>query len=154
MQFLLNPQRASRLVEFHARDRANPSLAEVIDQILAVTHAEANAPGYLGEIGRVVDNVAVYDLMALANDASTLPEVRAVATAELHFYREKNATEFKPRSAENEVEVYSSFVAKQIDQFEKDPTKVIATVPSEPPDGPPIGDDEDFWSTTQQRRQQ
>jgi len=144
MQFLFNPQRAARLEEFHARDAANPGLAEVIDQILASTHAWANAPGYLGEIGRSVDSVAIYDLMQLANDTTTLPEVRAIATAELHFYKEKNATEFKPRSAENEVEVYFAFMARQIEQFEKDPTKVIATAPYEPPDGPPIGDDEDF----------
>ena len=144
MGFLFNPQRAARLVEFHDRDAANPGLAEVIEQILRATHAFANGPGYLGEIGRTVDYVAVYDLMALANDTTTLPEVRAIATAELQFYKEKNATEFKPRSAENEVEVYSAFIAKQIDQFEKDPTKVAATVPAEPPDGPPIGDDEEF----------
>jgi hypothetical protein len=40
--------------------------------------------------------------------------------------------------------VYFAFVAAQIEQFEKDPTKVIAAAPYEPPDGPPIGDDEDF----------
>ncbi len=37
LQFLFNPQRASRLVEFHARDAANPSLEEVLNQILAST---------------------------------------------------------------------------------------------------------------------
>ena len=144
MQFLFNPQRAARLEEFHARDAANPGLAEVIDQILGDTHRWAKSPGYLGEIGRTIDSIAVYDLMQLANDATTLADVRAIATAELHFYKEKNATEFKPRSAENEVEVYSAFMARQIEQFEKDPTKVIATAPYEPPDGPPIGNDEDF----------
>jgi len=143
MQFLLNQQRAARLVEFHARDRANPGLDEVIDQILATTHAGANAPGYSGEVGRVVDNAAVYDLMALANDANTLPEVRAVATAELHLYKLKNAT-FTLRSADDPAGVYFYFVTQQIEQFEKDPKKIIVTVPSEPPDGPPIGDDEDF----------
>jgi uncharacterized protein DUF4953/uncharacterized protein DUF5117/uncharacterized protein DUF5118 len=144
LQFLFNPQRAARLVEFHDRDAANPALAEIIDQILATTHRWANYPGYLGEIGRTIDYIAVYDLMQLANDTTTMPGVRATATAELHFYKEKNATEFKPRSAEDQVEVYSTFVARQIEQFEKDPTKVIATTPYEPPDGPPIGDDEDF----------
>ncbi len=59
MGFLLNPQRAARLVEFHDRDAANPGLAEVIDHILAATHAGAGAPGYLGEIGRTVDNAAL-----------------------------------------------------------------------------------------------
>ena len=142
MQFLFNPQRAARLEEFHARDGANPGLAEVIDQILASTHAAANAPGYLGEIGRSVDSVAIYDLMALANDTTTLPDVRAVATAELNLYKKKNATNLL--SAKDPASVYFAFVAQQIEQFEKDPTKVIATTPYEPPDGPPIGDDEDF----------
>jgi hypothetical protein len=143
MQFLFNPQRAARLVEFHDRDAANPALNEVFDQVLKATHAYANYPGYFGELGRAVDNAALNDLMALANDASTLPEVRAVATAELHLYKEKNST-YTLRSADDPAGTYFWFVARQIDQFEKDPTKVIATVPYEPPDGPPIGDDEDF----------
>src|SRR5580658_5424645 len=92
MEFLFNPQRAARLEEFHARDAANPGLAEVIDQILKSTHAAVGAPGYLGEIGRSVDSVAIYDLMALANDTTTLPDVRAIATAKLHSYKEKNAS--------------------------------------------------------------
>jgi hypothetical protein len=142
MQFLFNPQRAARLVEFHDRDTANPGLAEVIDQILDSTHHWANFPGYSGEIGRTVDNAAIYDLMALANDPTALLEVRAVATAELHLYKQKNATTL--RSAADPAAVYFSFVAQQIEQFEKDPTKVVATAPYEPPDGPPIGDDEDF----------
>jgi hypothetical protein len=142
MQFLFNPQRAARLVEFHDRDAANPPLNEVIDQILADTHRWANSPGYLGEIGRAADNTAVYDLMALANDSTTLPEVRAIATAELHLYKQKNAITL--RSADDPAAVYFSYVAQQIEQFEKDPTKVVAAAPYEPPDGPPIGDDEDF----------
>jgi Met-zincin/Domain of unknown function (DUF5117)/Domain of unknown function (DUF5118) len=142
MQFLFNPQRAARLVEFHIRDAANPSLSEVIDQILRDTHASANSPGYLGEIARAVYSVAIYDLMALANDTTTLPEVRAIATAELHICKMQNATIL--RSAGDEKTDYSYFIVQQIEQFEKDPTKVVATVPYEPPDGPPIGDDEDF----------
>jgi hypothetical protein len=144
MQFLFNPLRAARLEEFHARDAANPGLTEVIDQILKSTHAAVGAPGYLGEIGRTVDTVAIYDLMQLANDTTTLPDVRAIATAKLHSYKEKNASEFSPRAVQDEVQIYFAYVARQIDQFEKDPTKVLAAAPYEPPDGPPIGDDEDF----------
>ncbi|MBV9887414.1 MAG: zinc-dependent metalloprotease [Acidobacteria bacterium] len=144
MGFLFNPQRAARLVEFHDRDAANPGLAEVIDQILTATHAGANAPGYLGEIGRAVDNAALVELMALANDTTTLPEVRAVASAELRLYKAKNAAAGTLRSADDTAAVYFAFVAQQIEQFEKDPTKVVMTAPAEAPDGPPIGDDEDF----------
>src|SRR5262245_23958672 len=35
--FLLNPERAARLVQFHALDQRNPGLAEVIDKIFAAT---------------------------------------------------------------------------------------------------------------------
>ena len=35
LQVLFNPERANRLVEYHARDVSNPSLAEVIDATLA-----------------------------------------------------------------------------------------------------------------------
>ena len=96
MQFLFNPQRAARLEEFHARDAANPGLAEVIDQILKSMHAVVGAPGYLGEIGRTVDSIAIYDLMQLANDTTTLPDVRAIASAELRSYKEKNAERIQP----------------------------------------------------------
>jgi hypothetical protein len=80
--------------------------------------------------------------MQLANDTTTLPEVRAIATAELHLYKQRNTTTL--RSADDPATVYFSYVAQQIEQFEKDPTKVVAAAPYEPPDGPPIGDDEDF----------
>src|SRR5260370_39762827 len=35
LQFLFNPDRAERLVEFHAPHKANPSLDEVVDPLLA-----------------------------------------------------------------------------------------------------------------------
>jgi hypothetical protein len=38
IEFLFNAERASRLVEFHARDARNPGLEEVLDAVL-------NAPG-------------------------------------------------------------------------------------------------------------
>ena len=37
LQFLFNPERAARLVEFHARNRENPGLYDVLEAILAAT---------------------------------------------------------------------------------------------------------------------
>src|SRR5262249_45119611 len=37
LQFLVSPERAARLVEFHAREAANPSLEEVLDAVLTAT---------------------------------------------------------------------------------------------------------------------
>ena len=46
--FVQSAERAARLVEFHARDAANPGLAEVIDQIFASTHAAVGCSGISG----------------------------------------------------------------------------------------------------------
>jgi hypothetical protein len=143
LQFLFNPERAARLVEFHARDAANPSLNEVFSQIFTSTGMWSHNPGYSGELGRVVDNVALYDLMVLANDAKALVQVRALAATELDRLKQGMAaaatTEQDP-----DLRAHFFFGAAEIEQFQKDPSKLNLTPPSEPPDGPPIGTDDDF----------
>jgi hypothetical protein len=143
LQFLFNSQRAERLVEFHARDVANPSLEDVLTQILASTDTSARKAGYLGEIGRVVDSVALYDLMILAGDANASAQVRAVATLELDRQKQKLATAAATEQ-DFALRAHYFFHAAQIDQFQKDPTKLNLTAPAEAPDGPPIGVDDEF----------
>src|SRR5947199_1349419 len=84
LQFLFNPERAARLVEFHARNAENPGLEEVIDAILAATWKSPRGRGYPAQIANVVDDVALYDLMALAASDHASDEVRAIASQELH----------------------------------------------------------------------
>jgi hypothetical protein len=143
LQFLFNPERAARLVEFHARDAANPGLDEVFHQIFTSTGTWSRSPGYSGELGRVVENVALYDLMVLANDAKALVQVRALAATELDRLKQGLAaaatTEQDPA-----LRAHFFFGAAEIEQFQKDPSKLNLTPPSEPPDGPPIGTDDDF----------
>ncbi len=143
LQFLFNPQRAARLVEFHARDTANPSLEEVLNQILASTDTSARSAGYLGEIGRVVDNTALYGLMILASDAKAAVQVRAVASLELDRLGQRLAAAAKTEQ-DSALRAHFFFAAAQIEQFQKDPTKLNLTAPAEAPDGPPIGADDDF----------
>src|SRR5215510_3518941 len=64
--FLLNQERAARLVQFHARDARNPGLIEVVDRIFAATWKAPVASGYHGEIQHVVNMAFLGDLMALA----------------------------------------------------------------------------------------
>src|SRR5271170_2669533 len=84
LQFLFDPQRAARLVEFHARNADNPTLKEVFDAILAATWKSVAGEGYAQQIAMVVDNVALYNLMSLAANDQASDEVRAIASLELH----------------------------------------------------------------------
>jgi hypothetical protein len=146
LQFLFNPERAARLVEFHARDAANPGLLEVLDAILAATWRAPHPAGYHGEIARVVDDVVLYDLLTLAiNDRST-PQVRAVASLEAEQLR-KWVSGAKTTVADSAQKAHLTYAAAQIEQFQKDPKSLELPAPSEPPDGPPIGDDQAFDGT-------
>jgi Met-zincin/Domain of unknown function (DUF5117) len=136
LQFLFNPERAARLVEFHARDSANPGLEEVIDAVLQSTWKASHPGGYPGEIANAVDDVALYDLMALAANERATDAVRAIASAKLHQLR-SSLSEATGGKSEMQPQIY--FAIQQIDLFEKDPKRIDLTPPVEPPDGPPIG---------------
>ena len=144
LQFLFNPERAARLVEFHARDAANPGFEEVLDAILAATWKSPHAGAtYPAEIARVVDNVALYDLMVLAANEKAPDQVRAIASLKLD---ELKSLLVSPQGASSDTEqrAHRFYAAQQIEQFQRDPKRLDLTPPSEPPDGPPIGADEDF----------
>ena len=142
LQFLFNPERAARLVEFHARNGENPGLQEVLDAILTATWKGPYGDGYAAQIANVVDDVALYDLMALAASDHASDEVRAIASQELHdLYAWLNAPTGGRQIAD---QAHVLFALRQIEQFEKDPKKIDLTAPAEPPDGPPIGTDEDW----------
>jgi hypothetical protein len=143
LQFLFNRERAARLVEFHARDGANPGLDEVLGAIFKATWDASRDAGYQGEVARVVDDVALYDLMVLASDTKASDQVRAIASLRLEEMK-GSLTTGANRTQDPEQRAHLLFGATQIEQFQKDPTKFNLTPPSEPPDGPPIGADDDF----------
>src|SRR5882672_2644943 len=147
LQFLFNPERAARLVEFHARNAENPSLEEALDAILAATWKSAHGSGYPAEIARKVDGVVLYDLMALSANERASDQVRAVASLKLEELRTWLAAE-QASTKDEEERAHFFFAASQIAQFQKDPKKMEFLAPAEPPDGPPIGadDDGDFWN--------
>jgi hypothetical protein len=91
----------------------------------------------------VVDNVALYDLMMLAKDPQATVQVRATASMELDRLRQRlaAAATTEPDTA---LRAHFFFNAAQIAQFQRDPAKLTLAPPAEPPDGPPIGADDDF----------
>ncbi|MBZ5539294.1 MAG: zinc-dependent metalloprotease [Acidobacteriia bacterium] len=138
LQFLFNPERAARLVEFHARDAGNPGLEEVLDAVLAATWKAPRGTGYPGEIGRVVDQVALYDLMALAANERASGQVRAVAALKLEELKSW-LTAAQAGTKDEAERAHLFFAAAQIAEFQKNPKAIPVAAPAEPPDGPPIG---------------
>jgi hypothetical protein len=138
LQFLFNPERAARLVEFHARNAENPGLEEVLDAVLNATWKAPHGKGYNGEIVNTVDDVVLYNLMSLSANEHATDEVRAIASLKLHGLKDwLNAPTLGRQVISNQALIF--FASKQIELFEKDPKRIDLTAPVEPPDGPPIG---------------
>ena len=146
LQFLFNLERAARLVEFHARNAENPSLEEVLEAVLGTTWKVPHGSGYTAEIARTIDRVVLYDLMALSANERASDQVRAIASLKLENLRAwiTTAEGSVVSPVDEEQRAHFSFATSQIVQFQKDPKQISVPPPADPPDGPPIGTDDDW----------
>jgi uncharacterized protein DUF4953 len=140
--FLFNQERAARLVQFHALDASNPSLAEVIDRIFRATWKAPAATGYRAEIQHTVNSVVLTNLMALAGSDRASNQVRAIASWKLEELRNWLNAQRRVVVDENQ-RAFFYYSAEQIKRFQEDPKKLNLTAPQQPPDGQPIG--MDWW---------
>jgi hypothetical protein len=131
---LFDPERAARLVEYHAR-ASTPSLVEVIDAALKVSRPSPPAAHqtFAAEIQAAVYARTVEALLTLAADPQDSAEVRAITYAKLDDIRRRS-------DANSPLEAY---LIHRIKQFQDDPAKFVVAKPIEAPPGMPIGDDED-----------
>lgn len=136
--FLLNQERAARLVQFHARDPRNPGLTEVLDKILAATWKAPAATGYAGEIQHTVNMVILSDLMALAANERASNQVRAIASWKLDQLKTWLTAQSRFPVDENR-RAFLFYSIGQIKRFQDDPKKANVTPAQQPPNGQPIG---------------
>ncbi|HEX8071195.1 MAG TPA: zinc-dependent metalloprotease [Pyrinomonadaceae bacterium] len=136
---LLEPHRAARLVQYHARDAANPDFQEVVAALVRRTWLEA-APrdDYQATVARAVQSLTVTRLMDLAGDDAAAPQVRAVATEALRALQERLKA---PAGMTTAAEVAHRRAA--LDDIERFLTRPDAprkrTPPPPAPPGDPIG---------------
>ncbi len=145
--FLLNSERAARLVQFHARDSRNPGLGEVIDKIFAATWKAPAATGYAGEIQHTVNVIILVDLMTLAANERASNQVRAIASWKLEQLKSWIGSQSRLMTDENR-RAFLYYSLDQIKRFQDDPKKMNLTPAQQPPDGQPIGstDEHGFWT--------
>jgi hypothetical protein len=135
---LLEPHRAERLIEDHARDVNSPGFVELVDDLLAATWKAQPQAGYDGALQQTVNSVVLDHLMSLAADEAAPPQVRAVAALKLHELGDWTAAAFKS-GADESRRAQLFFAQQQIERFEKDPAAIKIPVPASPPAGDPIG---------------
>src|SRR6185312_8499240 len=63
LSYLLNSERAARLIEYQARDERQPGLLPVLDKLIDKTWKTSLQPGYKGELQLLVDNLTLKHLL-------------------------------------------------------------------------------------------
>ncbi|MGD0737243.1 MAG: zinc-dependent metalloprotease [Terracidiphilus sp.] len=160
---LFYPSRASRLVEYHARDAKALGLEEMLDAVLAATWKAPRLGGLAGETQFTVDNIVLDHLLELAaagggagmSSGAAFPggvsvpggggsgaasgQARAIALAEVV----KLEDWLKKQGGSEEAAAHFAAGVARIEQFRKDPAKFAPAPELETPPGQPIGSDED-----------
>ena len=135
--FLLQLDRAARMVAQHAVDPALPGLEDVIDRLVAATFDAPAATGYEAAVRRAEERVLVDRVMWLAT-GSPNGQVRAIASLKLS----KLAARLKSATAKTDADIAQrTLIAADIKRFLERPAETARVVP--PPDAPPgapIGD--------------
>jgi hypothetical protein len=145
VSLLLRPERASRLVEYKSRDASQPGLAFVLDELINATWKSKVLTGHEGEIRNAVKAVTLKNIMYLVSDNSASEQARAIAYAKLNGL--KSWAGMQAITSRNAGEKASlQFAIFQIEQFEANPEEFKRMSPLTPPDGSPIGMDEQFCS--------
>ena len=142
--FVLQLDRAARMVGQHAVSPQLPGLEDVIDRLTAATFDAPTATPYEAAVRRAEERVLVDRVMWLAT-ASPNSQVRAIASLKLS----KLAARLKAAVAKTEADAAQhSLIAADIKRFLERPADANRPIPlptADAPPGAPIGDEGPDW---------
>ncbi|MFC3560905.1 zinc-dependent metalloprotease [Pedobacter jamesrossensis] len=134
---LLNPERASRLVEYNSRDSEQPGLMAVIEKLISKTWKAAPVNGYKGQLQVMVNNLTLKYLLQLAANEKASESVRGEALLEISEL--KSWMSGKLRDSESKQKANILYGLSQIKDFEESPAKFQPAPAQVMPPGAPIG---------------
>lgn len=138
---LLDPARASRLIEYHMRVPSSPSLRGILESISAKV-AERPEAGHSmsSEVERAVEFRALEAMISLAVNPAASSQARAIVQWHIHdLLKQWTST---PSPQDTAEAIHRAALIERVQQFEHDPDKFVPAKTIEAPPGMPIGDDE------------
>ncbi len=143
LQVLLDPARASRIVQYHMRENPGPSLRVLMESISKTT-AERPEGGHTisSEVERAVEFRGLEWMLALGVNAQASSQARAIARSHVEDLLKQWTTD--PTPTDSAEAIHRRALVDRINEFKRDPTKFVPAKAIEAPPGMPIGDDEDF----------
>jgi hypothetical protein len=142
--FVLQPDRAARMVAQSAVDQSLPGLGEVIDRLVRATFDQTTSGSYEAEVKRAEERVLIDRLMWLAA-VSPNAQVRAITTLKLNRLATRAGTATAGTGSQAESErAHRALMAADVKRFLERPVNDALSArfmpPSPAPPGAPIGD--------------
>jgi hypothetical protein len=132
---LLEPGRATRLMEFHARDASLPSLSEVLDALLKVSWYAPPLQGLASESQMTVNEDVLEHMVTLSNSPAASPLAKAVVKTELTKLRAFATEHAKDTAASAESQAFYSAALDQMSGRGGGGGAVVAAAPGAAPGG-------------------
>ena len=137
LSYLLNAERAARLIEYNARDSKQPGFIAVVDKLIEKTWKAPVLDGYKGTLQTVVNNQVLKNLLRLAANANTSEVVRGQALLKVEDLKQWLSTSVAGAVPEQKANML--FALSQMNDFKSDPNKFELPAAIDMPPGAPIG---------------
>ncbi|MES2653783.1 MAG: zinc-dependent metalloprotease [Bacteroidota bacterium] len=137
LSYVLNSERAARLIEYNARDGKQPGFMAVVDKLIEKTWKTPLVAGYKGELQVMVNNEVLKHLLALAANTNAAKNVRGQALLKIEQLKMYLSTRVLGASPTAKANMW--FALSQIEAFKIDPSKFAAPATVATPPGAPIG---------------
>ncbi len=147
MMFLLDVQRANRLVMYNDRDSDQPGLHTVLDRLIQKTWKSPSSDPQDRAIQRIVEWVMLEHMMMFVISNHAQPDTKSITRAKL-IELQGYVAGIKTTNAEDKA--HYDRVLDAIERLLEDPEEVKFTPPLKAPDGSPIGMDEWFEFCTEE----
>jgi len=135
---LLHPARATRLVEYNARDNKQPGLEKVLDLIIGGTLLTRAPKGLAGEVKRNVDFIVLDHIMSLAINKNVSPAVQSIT---IEIISSLKGGLKRSRGNSRRDKSHFNMLERRLNKFLDDPNSFDPIIVPAAPPGSPIGSD-------------
>jgi len=138
IRLLLNPQRASRLVEYKSRDADLPGFDKILIELIDNTWKKTHKNPFHKEINRVVSMELLNKMLQLAEDQSASTQARAITLSGIYQLEKWMQSKYKIEKSSDE-KAHLLFGIESIKRFKDNPDLFKSNNPDPLPMGSPIG---------------
>ena len=137
MMFLLNVQRANRLVMYNDRNADQPGFQKVLDRLIQQTWKSPASNPADRAIQRIVEWVMLEHMMMFVVSNNAQPDTKSIARSKVIELQTYVRSAMKTTNTEDKA--HYDRVLYSIERLLEDPEEIEFSPPLKAPDGSPIG---------------